>query len=707
MVPETEKIDFKPIEIPQVRRGFLGYVKIGAALMALGGVAWAWQIGSRSPMFSQSSKQPLNFVEIDRGDIDIVVVEQGTVESANNTTVRCQVEALIGTVGGTQGGTSKGSGASGSGTGQGSGGAVGADGSLSGGGGTGQGSDSSATSKSKTKKKAGASSSSKSASKSTTGSTASSSGGSSATTSGSSASSSSTSSSMSSSSSSMSSSSGSGAGGGSGSSAGASGTTTTTATKPVIRSFSYVVVAHMPLRPATAKAADTTAQKNAKQQQGQGGGGGGGGGRGGGRGKGGRGGGGGGMGGMDEKPGSTRILEIVKEGKRVKSGDIVAKLDGAPYEDEEQVQKIRYLQAQSYVEHANTILAVSLITLTEYRDGIYPQDLQLVRQYIQTCQLEFDRLARSYQWSQDMQKKGYRTFFQVEGDRLAFEQSKIALSEANGMLDRLVNQTGPKIIKSLEANVRAIQADKLTQDASFNLEDQRLKRIKKNIENCIVRAPGDGIVVYVNQADRWGTVTAPIDEGVTLRQDQPIFSLPDPKHMRVKARVNESKVTLIHTGQRVIIAVDAFPEQQLHGTVGEVTAINTPLNASDVRVYYANVEIDQGFDDLRPGLSAEVTFNVDSRPNVTRVPLSSVRWVGNKIYVALYNRVPDPSRQNTWSWRAIELGLSDTQFAEVTSGLQVGDRIVAVPRDLPAPTPESVGPAATNVARVSPEETRE
>jgi HlyD family secretion protein len=461
----------------------------------------------------------------------------------------------------------------------------------------------------------------------------------------------------------------------------------------------------MPLRPATAKPADSTAQKNAKQQQGQGGGGGG---RGGGRGRGGRGGGGGGgMGGMDEKPGSTRILEIIKEGSRVKSGDIVAKLDGAPYEDEEQVQKIRYLQAQSYVEHANTMLEVSLITLKEYRDGIYPQDLQLVRQYIQTCQLEFDRLGKSYQWSQDMQKKGYRTFFQVEGDRLAFEQSKIALAEANGMLDRLVNQTGPKIIKSLEANVRAIQADKLTQDASFSLEDQRLKRIKKNIENCVVRAPGDGIVVYVNQADRWGTVTAPIDEGVTLRQDQPIFSLPDPKHMRVKARVNESKVTLIHTGQRVIIGIDAFPERQLHGTVGEVTAISTPLNASDVRVYYANVEIDQGFDDLRPGLSAEVTFNVDSRPNVTRVPLSSVRWVGDKVYVALYNRVPDQSRQNTWSWRAIELGLSDTQFAEVTSGLQVGDRIVSVPRDLPAPTPENVEPAATNVARVSPAETRE
>ncbi len=711
MVPETEQIDFRPIEIPQVRRGFWGFVKIGAALLALGGAAWAWQTGYRPPMLSQSSNQPLNLVEIDRGDVEIVVVEQGTIESANNTTIRCQVEALIGTVGGAQGGTSKGSGASGGGSGQGtsSGGGGGADGSSSGAGGSGQGSDSSGASKTKTKKKAGASSSSKSASGSTSGSSAKSSSGSSSGSSGGSSTASSGGSSggsSSSSSSSMSSGSGSSAGG-SGSGSGSSGTTTTAA-KPVIRSFTYTVIAHVPLRPVTPKAADSTAQKNAKQAQGGGGGGAGGRGGGGGRGRGGRGGGGGagGMGGADEKPGSTRILEIVKEGSRVKTGDIVAKLDGAAYEDEEQVQKIRYLQAKSYVEHANTMLEVSQITLEEYRDGIYPQDSQLVRQYIQTCQLEADRLERTLTWSRDMQKKGYRTSAQVDGDRLAFEQANIALSEAKGMLDRLVNQTGPKIIKSLEANVRAIESDKLTQDASFSLEDQRLKRIKKNIENCIVRAPGEGIVVYVNQADRWGTVTAPIDEGVTLRQDQPIFSLPDPKHMRVKARVNESKVTLIHTGQRVLISVDAFPERKLHGTVGEVTAISTPLNASDVRVYYANVEIDGGFDDLRPGLSAEVTFNVDSRPDVTRVPLDSVRWVRDKAYVALYDRAPDQSRQNSWHWRLIELGLSDTQYAEVTSGLQVGDKIVSVPRGLPAPNPANTAPAATNVAGLS-AETRE
>ena len=167
----------------------------------------------------------------------------------------------------------------------------------------------------------------------------------------------------------------------------------------------------MPLRPVT-KAAQTSPQQQQQQQQQKKGGGGGG--RGGGR-RGG--GGGGGMGGTDEKPGSTRILEILPEGTRVKSGDVVAKLDGAAYEDEGQAQEIRYLQAKSYVEQANSLLEVAEITLKEYRDGIYPQDLQLVRDYIETCQLEKNRLERNLEWSVGMQQKNLRTSNQVQGDR--------------------------------------------------------------------------------------------------------------------------------------------------------------------------------------------------------------------------------------------------------------------------------------------------
>ena len=404
---------------------------------------------------------------------------------------------------------------------------------------------------------------------------------------------------------------------------------------------------------------------------------------------------------QDERPGSTTIVWIIAEGTSVKAGEVLCKLDSSAFEDEEQAQQIRYLQAKSYVEQANSSLEVSKISLSEYRDGIYPQDQQLVRQYVATCQLEKNRLERAAVWSRAMQKKGYRTSLQANGDELARQQAEIALGEAKNMLERLMKQTGPKLLKSLEANVKAIESDKLTQDASFSLETQRLARIRKNVKNCTLIAPSDGIVVYANQSNQWGMVTATIAEGVTVRQDQPIINLPDPLHMRVKARINESKLSLVRTGQSARIVVDAFSTQPLKGRVGDVTAINTPLNASDVRVYYAKVDIAQGFADLRPGLSAEVNFLVDSRKNVTRVPLASIRWVHEHGYVALDDRSSSNDSKKRWRWKEVHVGLSDLQYAEVLSGIEPGDRVVASPRELPAPTPEPAAPPVTKVADLS------
>jgi multidrug resistance efflux pump len=389
----------------------------------------------------------------------------------------------------------------------------------------------------------------------------------------------------------------------------------------------------------------------------------------------------------EEKPGSTRIVSILPEGSIVRSGEIVCQLDSSTFEDELKAQLIRYAQAKAWVQQAQAIFEVNEITLREYRDGIYPQDLQLIRQYIQTCQIEKDRAERNLAWSKDMAKKGFRTQAQLTADSLAHQQTEIALSEAKGMLVRLEKFTGPKLKKSLEANLQAILSDKSSQEKSFALESERLARLQKNIKNCTLRAPGDGIVVYVNQTNGWGRVESQIEQGVTVREGQPIFQLPDPKNMRVKTRINETKVSHLERGQRVLVKVDAFSDRPMRGKVAEITAISSPVNGpfSDVRVYYANVEIEDEIENLRPGLTAEVYFETNTRSKITRVPIQAVRMIDGKTYVALHEPKSRSQQDNPWRWKRVELGLSDPDFIEVISGVKRGDRVVANARVLPAP----------------------
>ncbi len=389
----------------------------------------------------------------------------------------------------------------------------------------------------------------------------------------------------------------------------------------------------------------------------------------------------------EEKPGSTRITSILPEGTKVVKGEVVCRLDSSAFEDELQAQLVRWLKAKAWVDQAKSILEVAQISLSEYRDGIYPQDLQLIRQYIQTCKIEKERAERNLNWSRDVFKKGFRTAAQLKADELNDQQASIALEEAEGMLERLVKYTGPKNIKSLEAKVKAIESDKKNQEASFQLETQRRDRLQRNIDRCTLRAPDDGIVVYVNQTNGWGMVQQGIDEGVTVREGQPIFQLPDPKSMRVKARINETKMGQVRSGQRALVRVDAFPERLMQGTVAEITAISTPVNGpfSDVRIYFAIVNIDQGHADLRPGLTAEVFLKGDSRTNVTRVPIQAVRSIDGKHYVALHQPSPQGNEERSWKWKRVELGISDPNFVEVLSGLKIGERVVANSRLLPVP----------------------
>jgi hypothetical protein len=173
---------------------------------------------------------------------------------------------------------------------------------------------------------------------------------------------------------------------------------------------------------------------------------------------------------------------------------------------------------------------------------------------------------------------------------------------------------------------------------------------------------------------------------VTVREGQPIFSLPDPLHMRIKAKINETKINQVHVGQQADILIDAYPGRRLKGVVTAINPISvTSGMISDVRVYYANIDILEGFAELRPGLTVEVVLHSESKDQATRVPVDSLRWIKDQPYVAVHDPGSKDSGKPSWNWRRVQLGLFGTHHAEVIEGVKLGDRIVAHPSGLPEP----------------------
>jgi HlyD family secretion protein len=658
-LPATTNSTLAPALVvePPPRRRLRGLVVVTALVLVAASGTWAWSNGSLKRLLGDE-ETPIPLVEVDRGSLMVYLVETGALESANNTSIKCQVESLLGTTGGTAGtgrtgstGSSTQGGAGGTGSGGSSGGASTTPTSSTG-------SSSGATKKagvSTAKKGSTASANSKTATSST----------STATKSTASAGASSSSSSSS-------------------SSASSSTGTTSSTTRPTIKSFSYDVAKHVPLRgAATTKSTQAKTTTAASTAMTGGGGGGGRGGGGGGRGGGG-GGGRGGMGGQEEKAGSTRIIWVKPEGSDVKADEVVCELDSAAFRDELAAQKIRWLQAKSWVEQAKEIYELNVLIDKEYREGIYPQDLNAIQEYIQNCETAHERAIKTEAWSRDVYEKRFRASAQYEADKDTVEQTALALHEARRMLDRLVKYTGPRLKTAMRAKLEAIRADRFAQEYSFQVEDDRLRRIQRMIDNCTIKAPADGVLVYNNQTNGWsGQVEMQIQEGVTVREGQTLFDLPDPKRMRVKVKINESRMASVHPGQKAEVAVEAFPGKVLRGTVAEITAIPSVQNRfSDIKIYFAIVNIETGFEGLRPGMTTEVSFLIGDEARVTRVPVRSLRWAGGQAFVAVGAKVDGETK---WDWRPVTLGLLDPQFAEVKSGVEPGEKVVADPSLLPAP----------------------
>jgi HlyD family secretion protein len=394
-------------------------------------------------------------------------------------------------------------------------------------------------------------------------------------------------------------------------------------------------------------------------------------------------------------PPPLTIISILPEGSKVKARDVVCELDSSLLRDALAVQQLRYVQAKAWVEQAKFSLEADTIALREFEYGVLPQDIALVRQNVGICQIQKEQAARNLAWARRAFAKGFRTEAQVNADAAVLEQSEIAVRDAEGMLEQLIKYTGRRIIKSCQARIQAIRAELLSLENSFRLERERLRRIETMIANCKMRAPRDGTIVYADQPNGSGAIDTQIREGLIVHSSQPIFRLLDPHHIQVRAKINESQVARIRPGQPVLIHLEAFPDHEpLLGSVTEVVPIPSLANGlfSDVRTFFAKVRIDSGaFDAMTTGLTAELEFLVESKRHVTRVPLEAVRWIDDHPFAAT---VSGPATDLDWQWRPIALGATDTDFAEVVSGLKPGDRVVAHSESLPAadlevPDPET------------------
>jgi len=366
------------------------------------------------------------------------------------------------------------------------------------------------------------------------------------------------------------------------------------------------------------------------------------------------------------------IIRIVPEGTYVQPGDFLVELDSSSLRDQLVQQQIKVANEKATLIQAQRAYDTAVIAKQEYLEGQYRQQYLAIEIENFVAQ-ENRRRAEDYlKYSQSLAQKGYITQAQLEADQFALEKAVKEMESARTKLDVLERFTKPKYLMQLDADIETAKAKLEAQQHACELEEQELKEIEDQIKKCIITAPAAGQVVYANQIGVRGQTDIIIQEGVRVRQYQTIIRLPDPKRMQVKTKVNESKIGLVRVGLPAKIRVDALAGVEFDGEVTEVGEYPLPSSFfnSNVKDYQIVVRINNPNEQLRAGLTAQVTVLSQRLTNVLQVPVQAVFEHAGDFYC-----ISIDSNGNLKPVK-VDIGASNDKFVVIQKGLEDNQEVV-------------------------------
>ena len=170
-------------------------------------------------------------------------------------------------------------------------------------------------------------------------------------------------------------------------------------------------------------------------------------------------------------------------------------------------------------------------------------------------------------------------------------------------------------------------------------------------------------------------VFAPIDGTIILKSVEPgqsftsqdaILVMSD--RLTVKAQVDETDIAKIKQGQDANIVLDAYSERVIPAKVDKIAYDAKTIN--NVTTYIVDVLPVQTPIYMLSGMTANVTFSVDSKKDILLLPVEAVKSGDNYFYVLIGNK------DATVIQKVVHTGVSDGKNIELIEGLSEGDVVL-------------------------------
>jgi len=367
-----------------------------------------------------------------------------------------------------------------------------------------------------------------------------------------------------------------------------------------------------------------------------------------------------------------RIVRMpVKEGDRVKDGDLLVQLESIQSEADVKAAEAVLDQAQTDVEGMSASIRSAEAAVASSKAEITRSEADLVR-----AKQAFDR-------AELMTKEGLIPKEQFDRAKADYDITAAQLNSAKARLAQAEAQQG-QVLKQRDGTVLRIAQQRAA-----------LTRARDQFSKTTIRSTLDGIITYL-----------PVNEGeiaivgVQNQAGTVLMTIADMSVITAEVKVDETDIVNVKIGQEAKIKVDALGDKQLIGHVSEVgnsaltrsggtTTTTTAGGTQEAKDFKVVVTLDNPPLELRPGLSATATIVTATRQNVLTVPIQALT------IREFDNDGKDPSvdknkkkiekegvftlKNGIALFRPAKTGVTGTTDIEITNGLAENEEIVTGP----------------------------
>ncbi len=185
------------------------------------------------------------------------------------------------------------------------------------------------------------------------------------------------------------------------------------------------------------------------------------------------------------------------------------------------------------------------------------------------------------------------------------------------------------------------QLENAVKDVEYQDLTLKLSRLSSPISGILIHAPIDTANVQVAPTDAWVVV--------------------DPDSLYFSADLDETDLARVKLGQKVIITLDAFPDQEFESSIEHISY--SPKETSVGTTYELKLSLPQDqLSSLRLGLNGTSAIILSEKDAVLSLPSSALSVKDGRYFVTVKNG-------SKYEERAIETGIENGGIVEIVSGL--------------------------------------